>query len=500
VSRQTLIHLASYKKILFPFILFIVAIIAGLPSLKYDFFADDSILIIENPDIRSLEGVVSLYTKDFFAKPLVGVQVKSEIGYYRPVTKTTFALDWKIWERNPLGYHLTNVLIHALICLLIFLLMLRLGIPETSSFFLSLVFAVFPTHDQAISLINARSDLLCVLGILLACLGAVDKKIGWVIVGTLLAPFSKEQGVFIPFFIFFFLWLNGDWKNQRKYLDTSIYILVVYFALRWVALHDSSIPESSITQIFDLKHFILIGKLLEVLTFSMFGFGISHLSLLLIPQSAMNAGVILGWLFLILSMYGFVYSFLKNKIFTFGWLWIGLGFIPILMAHRLSMPLSDSVVPMMERWAYLPGIGLFFLVGLLLKNIKLEKKHWIVAGCTLPVLMGSLWMRMSTYANEKSFNQHSLLIYQQKDFQSLPKVLQIRRLDMEAILFAQRGELQSALQTYQRALEIDPEDVLILSNTGVIYSKLGDTKKAIELIQKALAPKKIYQEGDQVRY
>src|SRR5882762_4026315 len=48
------------------------------------------------------------------------------MGHFQPLTWLTFSLDYLIWGTNPVGYHLTNLLLHSINAVLFFFLARRL--------------------------------------------------------------------------------------------------------------------------------------------------------------------------------------------------------------------------------------------------------------------------------------------------------------------------------------------------------------------------------------
>jgi hypothetical protein len=83
---------------------------------------------------------------------------------FRPVTFSTFALDWKIGNGRPLGFHVVNVLLHAAVTLLFYLLLQTAleSLPHGKSvaFAAALLFAVHPIHAEAVASIVGRAELL----------------------------------------------------------------------------------------------------------------------------------------------------------------------------------------------------------------------------------------------------------------------------------------------------------------------------------------------------
>lgn len=75
---------------------------------------------------------------------------------YRPLTVLTFRLNYLFSELSAASYHLLNVVLHAVVCVL-FLRVCRLFLDKTFSLVAALLFAVHPIHTEAVSL-----HLLCV--------------------------------------------------------------------------------------------------------------------------------------------------------------------------------------------------------------------------------------------------------------------------------------------------------------------------------------------------
>lgn len=82
----------------------IICFIVYLRALGCDFVNwDDQGFVLENTAIRHLDAAFFRWA---FASP--------PIDLYVPLTYLSYALDYQFWELNPFGYHLTNVLLHAI--------------------------------------------------------------------------------------------------------------------------------------------------------------------------------------------------------------------------------------------------------------------------------------------------------------------------------------------------------------------------------------------------
>src|SRR5256885_10594270 len=69
--------------------------------------------------------------------------------YYRPLINLTYLVEYHLWGLRPLGYHLTNVVTHLAVCLLVLWICSMLLRDWLLSFTAALAFAVHPVHSQS---------------------------------------------------------------------------------------------------------------------------------------------------------------------------------------------------------------------------------------------------------------------------------------------------------------------------------------------------------------
>lgn len=160
--------------------------------------------------------------------------------YYRPLLIITFILDYHIGHLNPLIYHFTNVLIHALCVVTLYKLLLELKSEKVTAFFLAAIFSVHPIALHAVAWIPGRNDLLLCLFSLLSIYYLVQyvnkHKISHAILHVLffmMALFSKENSVFlVPVFIF--IWFISKSPDRKKLMFISfVWLLQI---LLWYVL------------------------------------------------------------------------------------------------------------------------------------------------------------------------------------------------------------------------------------------------------------------------
>ena len=242
---------SSYHFLLIP-ILFLLTLnlFVFLPSMKGGFLWDDRYFISENQDILSRG-----FLKRFLVSPFGGAEGLDENSplagpsrqFYRPLTSFSYWLAFKIWGLNPAAFHLTNILLHLLNSILLFVLLLRFGAGRTASFSGALLFSVFPVHFESVSWISGRTDLLSFLFAalsLLFFLGFLEKKGGLrLIVSSLFflaALLAKENVILLPLLLLLVLcWRRRTAKEVLLLLLPFGIVFVIWVILRFNALRQS---------------------------------------------------------------------------------------------------------------------------------------------------------------------------------------------------------------------------------------------------------------------
>ena len=145
-----------------------VSIVCYLNSCWGDFVFDDNSAIVSNLDVVSNSSLVDVFTHDFWGTE---ISHKSSHKSYRPFTILTYR--WNYWlagELNPFLFHLTNVIIHPIVCILYYELCQHLCQESYSPkgndwamcpLIASLMFAVHPIHTESVR-INLRTSLFTV--------------------------------------------------------------------------------------------------------------------------------------------------------------------------------------------------------------------------------------------------------------------------------------------------------------------------------------------------
>lgn len=119
-----------------------------LNTLKCGIVYDDEPAILKNKDLRPTTTWSGLLFHDFW-----GTDIGNPTSHksYRPLCVATYRLNYLVHELEPAGYHLVNILLHALVCCLFSLFYAAVVGDIWSSLLAGLLFAVHPIHSEAVS-------------------------------------------------------------------------------------------------------------------------------------------------------------------------------------------------------------------------------------------------------------------------------------------------------------------------------------------------------------
>jgi hypothetical protein len=196
-------------------------------AIKAPFVYDDLAQIVHNPNLAPW----SIFAKRFLAAP---VAFTNDLGgaasgsTYRPLFWLSIAIDYRLHGVHPLGFHVTNLLLHLLDGFLGFCLLRRVQVWPLQSAAASLLWLALPINTEVVAWISARSYELCGVFLLLALLSALAyRRSGalWLpplyLLASLAAMLSHELGVLcLPFTVLVFF--SGEEAPPRKRLATVV--------------------------------------------------------------------------------------------------------------------------------------------------------------------------------------------------------------------------------------------------------------------------------------
>ncbi|MEI7556088.1 hypothetical protein [Candidatus Chlorohelix sp.] len=311
--------------------------------------------------------------------------------FFRPIPNLAWWLDYNLWGLNPMGYHLTNLLLHASNSLLVGLLAQTLAKNRRVALATGILFALSPIHAEAVVWISGRPDLIASFFILLALLAGLyffESGKLWLYLLSLLmfggAIFSKESTITFPLVLLVVGWLTNKPGARSKtvllYLIPYGLVIGLYLALRIAVLGSVGGYNNNGHDLFFIIWNGTLGAVIPLF------FPLNLKSVGLIPALAIAALLIAGYIRL-------GYLLWRHRSFQIRQLLPALGlfylsYLPALDTSPVTTALLQS------RNLYLPSAGFCLALGLCFNLLQIRKATLpastvlvsIVAGLTLALL------------------------------------------------------------------------------------------------------------------
>ena len=142
----------------------LLAFLVYANTIANDFAVDDGMVITQNKYTqKGFAGIGDLLSRES-THGWRGDNNKGFLGYYRPLSLVTFAIEWQFFNGNPHVGHFINVVLFALTVYLLFnILYLHLFKNHALSAAITLLFAVHPIHTEVVANIKSRDEILALL-------------------------------------------------------------------------------------------------------------------------------------------------------------------------------------------------------------------------------------------------------------------------------------------------------------------------------------------------
>lgn len=454
----------------------LATIIAFLPMLWNGFTNwDDTLYVLQNPLLRdlSLDGL-----RDIFSTPVV--------SNYHPLTILTLAVNYQISGLEPLGYHLTNLLLHLGNTVLVYYFTFLLSKGNVRvSIFVATVFAIHPMHVESVAWVSERKDVLYTFFFLSALIFYIRYRYRrrlLMYVLMLLAfgasLLSKPAAVVLPVVL-----LLIDYLERRKFQPAVIVEKLPLFVLA-VAMGIATLQMQSVRALASLETY----SALERLGFAGYGFTFYLVKFVApfrlsalhpFPEHGEMTAMLIIATIISLGILGYFLVFNKSRTTRFGILFYLVTVILVLQIVSVGTALVA------ERYTYLPYIGLAFAVGMWLDRYLREKRQnqrltYIVYGAFFAValLFGVLtFNRTSVWKDSPALWTDVLQKYPDSH----------RAYTNRGLHYYDQGKYDSALEDLNRALAAKPDYMTAVEWRGKTHFQLGRYDNALQDADKLIA-------------
>lgn len=302
------------------------------------------------------------------------------VNHYLPLTLLSYALEFHFYGWNPLIYHITNVMIHALNGILVFWLLTLLTEHEHGALIGALLWLLHPLRVESVAWIAERKDVLSALFYLASLILYVnfrktEKRLYvYSAVGLMLASLlCKATAVTLPVLFVAYDYLHDGRLSRKRLLEKApmLFLSVLFGVVAVLAQYSTGVNPKDPT--FDP----LKGVFLACYNILFYvGKGIAPFKLSPFypyPESIGETHSILFWISPgILALAGWIWWKLLrlNRISMFGLI---LFLVPFLLVSQI-VPVGRAMAA--DRFTYLPFVGLSLWVALAWKWLDERPSIW----------------------------------------------------------------------------------------------------------------------------
>ncbi|XP_059608206.1 protein O-mannosyl-transferase TMTC1-like [Phlebotomus argentipes] len=414
-------------------LILIVTLACYVNGLRGDFVHDDIPAITMNRDVLGHNPLSHLFLNDFWGMSMGDVNSHKS---YRPLTTLTFRINYLMFGLEPLWFHMTNILLHAFVCVLFSRVCFVVAHLERNfATMAGILFALHPIHTEAVTGIVGRADVLACVFFLLSILtyhGNCEKYQNLSIILGGLSMLAKETGMTV-FLVNLAYDTYRSWPSLRRSITDvrwseesqqfarrllRISITVMILLLLRIALLQGTLPKFSLQDNPAAFHSSFRVRLLTFLYLAAFNWWLllcpvtlSHdwqmgsIPLMLSFGDLRNLLTLIALLaLLLLALRGLMdLDSHRQTPLVLGFLLLTLPFLP---ASNIVITVGFVVA---ERILYIPSLGSTLLVvyGVQVLWQRLPRCRRVIMGmCIILTLSGSA---KTIIRNEDWLSRESLL-------------------------------------------------------------------------------------------
>ncbi|MBI5756471.1 MAG: tetratricopeptide repeat protein [Nitrospirae bacterium] len=483
-------------------VLLLVYLIAGgfiyANSMDNGFHYDDEFYIVKNEGVHHIENLPGLFVSKQHSGELSWLR-----WHYRPLTFTSYLLNYWIGGLNPAGWHLANILIHVLTAFLTAIVIGQLTGRFMTGTLAGLLFLVHPFNAEAVNFMTARSSQLYALFYLISLYAYLQfhpldkpskesgKSLSYAYLGLSFAAFllsmlSKEMAVMLPVTLFLYEWMIRSpqgWRARLQgYAIPAGYVLstVIPYIMVRTFLYGGSIPEIIMR---DLTTRLATQTRVLLQTIGIFLFPVNlSIEHQVVTFQSFAAWPVLGYSIilsgiLVLTLWWSRSPSRNRRLTAFMIAWFFVALTPIVL-----LPLHDIL---QENRAYLAVVGLIGLVALVMSRLL----DWAKIRCPSlqPWIWGAIIMIILVYGRGTILRnqvwQDELTLWSDT-VQKNPSSVIAR--DNLGVAYRRLGRLDEAADQFRVAIRLQPGRFVGVYNLGLITDKQGRYDEAERLYRQTL--------------
>jgi Tfp pilus assembly protein PilF len=447
---------------------------------------DDDVYVVNNHLLRNLsfQNIRLIFAPGTFVS-----------GNYQPVTILSLAISYALGGLNPGMFIATNILLHLLNVLLVFLFIRNLVKNDRIACMCAVLFGIHPLHVEPVVWISARKDVLytCFFLSALLCYQRYRREksrkagtaYGLIIAFFILSLLSKSAAVTLPALL-----LLLDFHERRKF-DAKVFLEKIPFLVGAVIIGVLAIEGQQIQGSFEGGAILPMAGRMLISCYSFMFYIVKfvvpvRLSALypyppLMHSSLWPLAYKLAPVGIMVAAWS-AYYFRRNKLFIFGLLFYSISII--FLVH--FVPVGATITA--DRFSYVPSIGLslilasgvdFLFAGGYSRNIR--KNIAPAAGILIAAILA-----IAAHERCRAWKD-SVTLW--KDAVSFHPGAQAY--DYLGFAYSERGEYEQAIRCFTNSVAMNTfYDRAFLaesfSHLGVAYDAAGQYDSALQRLGQAI--------------
>ena len=471
---------------------------------------DDHVYVYENPVITgglTLPGIIWAFTH-------------SHARNWHPLTTISHMLDCQLFGLNAGGHHFTNVFLHTIAVVLLFLVLRQMtGSPSRTgsvwrSAFVAALFAIHPLHVESVAWISERKDVLSGVFFMLT-LGAYVRyarqpsAARYIMMSILFACglMSKPMLVTLPFVLLLLdYWPLGrgpafaklpspkrfgesratarqaDVGSQWSVVRGLVFEKIPLFALSAASCLATLLVQRQAAGSIDQLPFAwrvnnaivtsiaYIWQMLWPVKLAVF---YPH------PDNRLPLWQVVLAVALLIAITAAVIALRQKRPYLItGWLWYLGMLVPVIGLVQVGEQARA------DRYTYLPQIGLYLALAWTIADLSVSWRRrreilGVAAATLITALIWRAWIQTSYWKNSETLWTHTLAVTTDNDVAH----------NNLGFIFLQRGELDEAISHFQTALNIRANSPQTHYNLGsaLVHNNLGNALVRKKLVDEAIA-------------
>jgi len=435
-------------------------------------------------------------------------------------------LDCQLYGLKAGWHHFTNVLLHILAAILLFIALQQMTDAVWRSAFVAAVFAIHPLRVESVAWVAERKDVLSGVCFMLTLLAYVyytrapslRRYLAMALV-FVLGLMSKPMLVTLPLVLLVLdYWPLSRIGRQTSDAGPRLFIpvldkiplialsavssVVTFLVQKGAVGWTEDLPIATRINNAVVSYVAYIWQMLWPLRLAVF---YPH------PENRLPLWEIISSLLLLISITAAAVALRKQRPYLItGWLWYLGMLVPVIGLVQVGWQGRA------DRYTYLPQIGLYMAATWGVTDLTAVYRHQrTILSAAAILIIGSLslcaWVQTSYWRNSETLFRHALAVTTNNDvaennlgivFLGQGKVDEAISLLQTAVdlrpdnspahenlakALLQKGQVDDALIHYRKLLELQPDNIEVHNIVGTVLTQQGRVGEGVEEWQKVLA-------------